>query len=100
MGAGPMETTVVRSEALARAEREVLGDIWSSSEAYDNLVYLCDRIGDRWAGSDSEREGGAWLRDRAAGYGLRNARLQEFKHQAWLRGPVSLTITAPVKERD
>ena len=92
-----METTVARGEALIQAEREVLGDIWSSSEAYDNLVHLCDRIGDRWAGSDSERQGGAWLRDKAASYGLRNPRLQEFKHLAWTRGPVSLRITTPVQ---
>ena len=92
-----METTVARTEALAQAERVVLGEVWSSSEAYDNLLHLCDRIGDRWAGSDSEREGGAWLRDKAASYGLRNPRLQEFRHQAWVRGPISLAITSPVQ---
>lgn len=90
-----METTT-RSEALARAERAVLGEIWSSDEAYKNLVHLCDRIGDRWAGSDSEREGAEWLRQRAEGYGLRDARLQEFRHLAWTRGEVSLRISAPV----
>ena len=36
-----METTT-RSDALARAERAVLGEIWSSDEAYKNLVHLCD----------------------------------------------------------
>jgi aminopeptidase YwaD len=91
-----METTTSRDQALTQAERTVLGEIWSSSEAYDNLVYLCDIVGDRWAGSDSERQGGAWLRDKAASYGLRNPRLQEFKHLAWNRGPVSLRITSPV----
>ena len=91
-----METTTSRDQALAQAERAVLGEIWSSSEAYDNLVYLCDIVGDRWAGSNSERQGGAWLRDKAASYGLRNPRLQEFKHLAWTRGPVSLRITSPV----
>lgn len=91
-----METTT-RADALARAEKAVLGEIWTSDEAYQNLVYLCDRIGDRWAGSDSEREGGAWLRQRASDYGLRNARLQEFRHQAWSRGATSLRITAPLE---
>src|SRR5579884_2350732 len=91
-----METTVARGEALAQAERAVLGEVWTSSEAYDNLLYLCDRIGDRWAGSDSEREGAAFLRDKAASYGLRNPRLMEFEHQAWARGPISLRITSPV----
>ena len=46
----------------------------SSDEAYKNLVYLCDIVGDRWAGSDSERQGGEWLREKAASYGLREPR--------------------------
>lgn len=91
-----METTTSRDQALIQAEREVLGEVWSSSGAYDNLVHLCDIVGDRWAGSDSEREGGRWLREKAASYGLRNARLQEFRHLAWQRQPVSLLITSPV----
>ena len=88
--------TALRTEELAQAEKTVLGEIWSSDEAYRNLVYLCDIIGDRWAGSDSERAGAAWLRDRAASYGLRNPRLQEFPHLAWQRGTATLTITSPV----
>jgi aminopeptidase YwaD len=90
-----METTT-RSDALARAERAVLGEIWSSDEAYKNLVHLCDIVGDRWAGSDSERQGGEWLREKATSYGLREPRLQEFRHHGWIRGPVSLRITSPV----
>jgi aminopeptidase YwaD len=90
-----METTT-RTDALARAERAVLGEVWSSDEAYRNLLYLCDVVGDRWAGSASERQGGEYLRGKAADYGLRDARLQEFRHQGWTRGPVELRITAPV----
>ena len=90
-----MDTTI-RADVLAQAERIVLGEIWSSDEAYRNLVYLCDIIGDRWAGSDSERAGAAWIRDRAVSYGLRNPRVQEFPHLAWKRGNATLTITSPV----
>jgi Iap family predicted aminopeptidase len=92
-----MESTVTRADALARAERAVLGEIWSSDEAYRNLVYLCDRIGDRWAGSASERQGGEYLRDKAREYGLRDPRLQDFRHEGWTRGPVSLSIVSPVE---
>ncbi|TAK21351.1 MAG: M20/M25/M40 family metallo-hydrolase [Chloroflexota bacterium] len=88
--------TVDRAEALARAEHAVLGEIHSSSEAYDNLAHLCDIIGDRFAGSASEREGAVWLRDRAAAYGLRDPRLQTFAHTGWTRGPVSVRIIDPV----
>ncbi|HEY3107961.1 MAG TPA: M20/M25/M40 family metallo-hydrolase [Chloroflexota bacterium] len=91
-----METTT-RTDALARAERAVLGEVWSSDEAYRNLLHLCDVVGDRWAGSASERQGGEWLREKAAAYGLRDARRQEFRHQGWTRGPVELRISSPVE---
>lgn len=91
-----MDTTT-RSEVLAQAERAVLGEIWSSDEAYRNLVHLCDRIGARWAGSESERDGGRWLLEKANSYGLRDARLQPFPHEGWIRGPIALRITSPVQ---
>ncbi|MBM4417779.1 MAG: M28 family peptidase [Chloroflexi bacterium] len=88
--------TADRVDALMRAERAVLGEIHASDEAYRNLLHLCDIIGDRFGGSESERQGGAWLRDRAAQYGLAGARLQEFRHLGWQRGPVTARIIAPV----
>jgi Iap family predicted aminopeptidase len=84
------------AEALARAEKAVLGEIWTSSEAYDNLVYLCDWIGNRWAGSESERQAAEFLLGKARQYGLRNVAGQEFRHTGWTRGPVHLDVVAPV----
>lgn len=84
------------AEALARAEKAVLGEIWTSSEAYDNLVYLCDRVGNRWAGSESERRAAEYLLEKARQYGLRNVAGQEFRHNGWTRGPVRLDVIAPV----
>jgi len=89
--------TLSRSEALVQAEKQVLGEIHSSDEAYQNLLHLCDYLGDRWAGSESERRGGEWLRDRASGYGLRAPRLQPFDHAGWRRGPISLRVTSPLE---
>jgi Iap family predicted aminopeptidase len=89
--------TLGRAEALAQAEKAVLGEIHSSDEAYRNLLHLCDVVGDRFAGSESQRRGGEWLRERAEGYGLRAPRLQQFGHLGWRRGPVSLRLTAPVE---
>src|SRR5579883_2184371 len=86
----------VNATRLARAEKAVLGEIWTSSAAYDNLVYLCDWLGNRWAGSDSERRAASYLMDRARQYGLRNLEGQEFRHNGWTRGPVHLEVLAPV----
>src|SRR5712692_1560492 len=85
-----------KTEALIRAEKAVLGEIWMSNRAYENLVYLCDRIGDRWAGSASERQAADFLRARAVEYGLQDVAYQEFPHNGWTRGPVRLEIVSPV----
>jgi len=86
-----------RAEALARAEKAVLGEIWTSSEAYDNLVHLCDWIGNRWAGSQSERQAAEFLLQKAQEYGLQDVAPQEFRHTGWTRGPVRLDVVAPLE---
>jgi Iap family predicted aminopeptidase len=85
-----------RSAALERAEKAVLGEVWTSSEAYDNLVYLCDYIGNRWAGSDSERAAAAFLLEKARSYGLHDVAGQAFAHDGWTRGAASLEVVSPV----
>jgi Iap family predicted aminopeptidase len=92
-----MTETIDRREILARAEKAVLGEIWSSSRAYDNLVHLCDRIGNRWAGSNSEHQAAEFLIGRAREYGLRDVAGQEFHHNAWTRGATRLDIVAPIQ---
>ncbi len=85
-----------KAEALTRAEKAVLGEIWTSGEAYDNLVYLCDWIGNRWAGSESERQAAEYLLEKARQYGLQDVTTQEFRHDGWTRGPVRLEVVSPV----
>jgi aminopeptidase YwaD len=85
-----------KADALTRAEKAVLGEIWTSSEAYDNLVYLCDWIGNRWAGSESERRAAEYLLEKARQYGLQDVTTQEFRHDGWTRGPVRLEVVSPV----
>lgn len=92
-----MSERVNSSDVLARVEKMVLGEIWTSSAAYDNLVYLCDWIGNRWAGSLSERQAAAYLLQKAREYGLADVATQEFRHTGWTRGPVQLEVTAPVQ---
>ncbi len=87
---------MTRSEALTRAEKAVVGEVWTSSRTYDNLVYLCDWIGSRWAGSASERAAAEFLLAKAREYGLADVAGQEFSHLGWTRGPTRLEITSPV----
>ena len=81
---------------LAAAERQLIGDIWTSSAPYDTLVELCDDIGSRWAGSPSEHAAGEWLRDKLSAYGVQNVRLEPVSFGAWERGEAVLRMTSPV----
>ena len=85
-----------RAAVLERAEKAVLGEIWTSSRAYDNLVHLCDWIGDRFAGSESERQAAEYLIGKAREYGVQDVATQEFQLTGWTRGPVRLEVTEPV----
>src|SRR5262245_56304860 len=92
-----MRTSESRSRVLERAGKAVLGEIWTSNRAYENLVHLCDWIGNRWAGSESERQAGDDLLGKAREYGLQDVAFQEFAHSGWTRGPARLEIVAPLK---
>ncbi|MEF8869202.1 MAG: peptidase M28, partial [Haloarculaceae archaeon] len=57
---------------------------FTSDVGWDHLETLVD-IGDRMAGNDGERAGAEATRDALAGV-ARNARLEEFDLQGWVRG--------------
>ena len=58
------------TEATRGYEHQLIGDIWTSDEPYRNLVELCDDIGNRWAGSESEHKAGEFLKTKLESYGL------------------------------
>lgn len=87
------------TDATRDMERGIIGEIWTSDAAYTTLRELCDDIGHRYAGSESERRGAAFLRERMRAYGLQNVRLEEFPVAGWERGSAALRLVTPV-ERD
>jgi Zn-dependent M28 family amino/carboxypeptidase len=74
----------------------IAGEIWTTDEPYRNLEELTDVIGSRWAGSESEHNGGEFLKAKLESYGLQNVRLEPVKFGAWTRGHAELELTAPV----
>src|SRR5918997_2870203 len=80
-------------------ERQILGEIWTTDEPYRVLRELCDDIGHRFGGSESERQGGEFLKRKMEEYGLENVRIEEFSLASWERGSASLRLLWPV-ERD
>lgn len=66
-----------------------IGKTFRSDAGWNHLETLVD-IGDRMAGSEGEREGAEATRDAFTAAGARNAHLEEFDLQGWLRGSSSL----------
>lgn len=80
------------------AERQLIGDAWTSDETFLNLLHLCDEIGNRWAGSPSEHAAGEYIQSKLIAYGLQNVRLEPVQFGAWERGEAVLRMTQPVEK--
>jgi Zn-dependent M28 family amino/carboxypeptidase len=80
------------------AERQLIGDVWTSDEPYLNLLHLCDEIGNRWAGSPSEHAAGEYIQSKLIAYGLQQVRLEPVQFGAWERGEAVLRMTRPVEK--
>ena len=87
------------SDDFRDLERAIIGNIWTTDEPYRVLRELCDDIGHRFGGSESERLGAEFLRDKMLAYGLENVRIEEFSMAGWERGSAALHLVSPV-ERD
>ena len=66
-------------------DRYLIGEAWTSGDAYPNLERLCD-IGSRFAGSPGGRAARDFILERFAAYGLSNARTESFDFLVWTRG--------------
>ena len=58
------------SPNLTDAERRILGEAYSSSEAIENLTVLCDDFGGRFAGTPENRGAAEFILGRFEAYGF------------------------------
>ena len=79
-------------------DRQIVGDIYTSSEALDNLTSLCDEFGSRFGGTEGERLSAEYIVDKFKEYGLSKVHLEPFDYLGWTRGDVRLEITSPIRK--
>ena len=79
-------------------DQKIVGDIYTSPEAMDNLSVLCDDFGSRFGGSESERLAADFIAVKFKEYGLQNVHLEPIEYLGWTRGEVSLEIVSPVQK--
>lgn len=90
-----MEQTMAVDQSAM--ERHILGEAWTTGEIMENLRHLCDDLGHRFGGSESEHSAAEFLAQKMRDYGLKNVRLEEFPVYTWDRGSCKLTVTSPVE---
>ncbi|MCA1553272.1 MAG: M28 family peptidase [Chloroflexi bacterium] len=79
---------------LKELDHYLIGEAWTSTEAYTNLERLCD-IGSRFAGSAGGRAARDLILDKFNAYGLSNAHTEPFDFLVWTRGECELKLLAP-----
>ena len=83
----------------SKIEKELIGEVWQTSQIYENMLVLADEIGSRFAGTPSEKQAQKYLVNKLKEYGYENARAVPFKYYGWKRGSVTLKMTAPVERK-
>lgn len=86
------------SVKLSSAENKILGEIYSSSKAMDNLTVLCDEYGGRFVGTPENRNAAEFLLSKFEEYEFENPHLEEFKTPACKVKYSSLEIAKPEKK--
>jgi len=79
-------------------DQKIAGDVYTSTEAMDNLIILCDDFGSRFGGTEGERQAAEFFQAKMEEYGLSNVRLEPIEYPGWTRGEARLEITSPIQK--
>lgn len=79
-------------------DQQIVGDLYTSTEAMDNLVVLCDEFGSRFGGTEGERQAAEFFRAKMEAYGLSNVHLEPIEYIGWIRGEARLEIVSPIQK--
>ncbi|MGD8404631.1 MAG: M20/M25/M40 family metallo-hydrolase [Anaerolineales bacterium] len=79
-------------------DQNIVGDIYTSPEAMDNLSRLCDDFGSRFGGTAGERLAADFIQSKLEEYGLENVHREEIEYLGWSRGKASLEIVSPIRK--
>ena len=79
-------------------DKEILGEVYTSSEPMDNLIVLCDEFGSRFPGTPGDRGAVEYMVEKLRSYGLEDAHFETFKIPGWVRGKATLRIVEPIEK--
>ncbi|MCP4424788.1 MAG: M20/M25/M40 family metallo-hydrolase [Chloroflexi bacterium] len=79
-------------------DRQIVGDVYTSAEAMDNLAILCDEFGSRFGGAPGEKQAADFMKAKLEAYGLKNVHLEPIEYTGWRRGETTLEIISPIQK--
>ncbi len=79
-------------------DQQLVGDIYTATEAMDNLITLCDDFGSRFGGTEGERLAAEFIKAKLEEYGLSNVHLEPIEYLGWERGEARLQIISPIQK--
>jgi carboxypeptidase Q len=95
-GVAAAETDTPIAEAYRETAARLIGEALTSSSAYDNLEFLCDRIGHRLSGSEPLDRAVDWAIATMRKDGLDSVRAEPVLVPRWVRGRERARIVEPV----
>jgi Zn-dependent M28 family amino/carboxypeptidase len=81
----------------SQLDKDMVGEIWTSTEASDNLANLTG-FGSRFGGTESERLAVDYMVQKFEEYGMDSAAKEHFNHLGWTRGTAALSSVEPVEK--
>ena len=78
-------------------DRQIMGDVYTTTEVMDNLAILCDDFGSRFGGTPGEKLAADFMKAKLEEYGLSNVHLEPIEYTGWRRGDVKLEILEPIQ---
>jgi Zn-dependent M28 family amino/carboxypeptidase len=79
-------------------DQKIVGDVFTSSEAMNNLITLCDEFGSRFGGTEGERQAAEFIVAKLEEYGLKNVHRETVEYVGWTRGEAKLQIISPIEK--
>jgi len=77
-------------------DKQIMGDVYTNSEAMANLTILCDDFGSRFGGTEGEKNAADFMVAKMKAYGLKNVHLEPVDYIGWRRGSAKLDIINPI----
>ena len=85
------------TDRYLKLEKELIGEVWQTSEINKNMLILADEIGSRFPGTPSEKQAQEYIVGKLKEYGYKKAKAVPFKYFGWKRGDVTLQMVEPMK---